>query len=74
MSGPEVYQLSLGPLTGVAFGPDRSGEQLGRGPHGLSSQPVEVAISPNNNDTQVYKKGGDGWDLQQTLSEVTTPL
>lgn len=24
MAAPEVHQLSLGPLTGVAFGPDRS--------------------------------------------------
>ena len=24
MSAPEVHQLSLGPLTGVAFGPDRT--------------------------------------------------
>lgn len=26
MSAPEVHQLSLGPLTGVAFGPDRTRE------------------------------------------------
>lgn len=27
MSQPEVFQLSMGPLTGVAFGPDRTREQ-----------------------------------------------
>jgi len=53
MSTPEAFQLSLGPLTGVAFGPDRT----------------EVAISPNNNEVQIYKKAGETWDLQQTLSE-----
>jgi hypothetical protein len=26
MSAPEAHQLSLGPLTGVAFGPDRTRE------------------------------------------------
>lgn len=53
MSAPEAFQLSLGPLTGVAFGPDRT----------------EVAISPNNNEAQIYKKIGDTWDLQHTLAE-----
>ncbi|WOO84858.1 Actin-related protein 2/3 complex subunit 1 [Vanrija pseudolonga] len=54
MSAPEVFQLSLGPLTGVAFGPDRS----------------QVAVSPNNNEVQIYSRGsGDSWDLQTTLAE-----
>ncbi|GFZ47155.1 Actin-related protein 2/3 complex subunit 1 [Saitozyma sp. JCM 24511] len=53
MSAPEIFQLSMGPLTGVAFGPDRS----------------QVAVSPNNNEAQIYSRNGDSWDLQQTLSE-----
>ncbi|ORY24207.1 WD40-repeat-containing domain protein [Naematelia encephala] len=53
MSAPEVHQLSLGPLTGVAFSPDRS----------------QVAVSPNNNEAQIYSKTGDTWELKQTLAE-----
>ncbi|KAL7421012.1 ARP2/3 actin-organizing complex subunit Sop2 [Cryptotrichosporon argae] len=53
MYAPDVYQLSLGPLTGVAFGPDRQ----------------QVAVSPNNNQAQIYRKSGDQWELQDTLSE-----
>ncbi|KAJ9113118.1 hypothetical protein QFC20_002007 [Naganishia adeliensis] len=54
MSAPQVYQLSLGPLTGLAFSADRS----------------QIATCPANNDVQVYNKGGpDGWELNQTLSE-----
>lgn len=43
----------MGPLTGVAFGPDRS----------------QVAISPNNNEAQIYTRSSDGWDLVETLAE-----
>ena len=28
MAAPEIHQLSMGPLTGVAFGPDRSRQCL----------------------------------------------
>ncbi|CAD6586761.1 MAG: hypothetical protein TREMPRED_004533 [Tremellales sp. Tagirdzhanova-0007] len=53
MSSAEVHQLSLGPLTGVAFGPDRS----------------QVAVCPNSNEAQIYAKSGDSWELRQTLAE-----
>ncbi|KAJ9122415.1 hypothetical protein QFC22_001840 [Naganishia vaughanmartiniae] len=54
MSTPEVFQLSLGPLTGLAFSADRT----------------QIATCPASNDVQVYTRGGpDGWELNQTLSE-----
>ncbi|WVR08925.1 hypothetical protein IAU60_005984 [Kwoniella sp. DSM 27419] len=53
MSAPEVFQLSLGPLTGVAFSPDRS----------------QVAVCPNSNEVKIYSRNGDSWDLKQTLAE-----
>jgi actin related protein 2/3 complex subunit 1A/1B len=53
MSAPEVFQLSVGPLTGVAFGPDRT----------------QLAVSPNNNQVQIYRRGASEWDAQTTLSE-----
>lgn len=78
MSAPEAFQLSLGPLTGVAFGPDRTGKSFtAKEPHSTRLIPhAEVAISPNNNEAQIYKKNGDTWDLQHTLAEVrpTIPL
>jgi len=43
----------MGPLTGVAFGPDRS----------------QLAISPNSSEAQIYQRNGDTWDLTQTLAE-----
>ncbi|WVQ81371.1 hypothetical protein IAT38_003494 [Cryptococcus sp. DSM 104549] len=53
MSAPEVFQLSLGPLTGVAFSPDRS----------------QVAVSPNSNEVHIYQKVGSEWELKDTLAE-----
>lgn len=53
MSAPEVHQLSLGPLSGVAFSPDRS----------------QVAVSPNSNEAHIYTKKGDDWELTNTLAE-----
>ncbi|KAK4685233.1 actin related protein 2/3 complex, subunit 1A/1B, partial [Tremellales sp. Uapishka_1] len=53
MSAPEVFQLSTGPLTGVAFSPDRQ----------------QVAVSPNNNEAQIHSRSGDSWNLGQTLAE-----
>jgi len=53
MSAPEVHQLSLGPLTGVAFSPDRT----------------QVAVSPNNNAVQIYSKQNNEWALKSTLAE-----
>ncbi|ORX39300.1 WD40-repeat-containing domain protein [Kockovaella imperatae] len=49
----EQFQLSFSPLTGVAFGPDRT----------------QVAVSPNNNEAQIYKRSGDSWNLETTLAE-----
>jgi hypothetical protein len=35
---------------------------------------TEIATCPANNDVQVYTRGGpDGWELNQTLSEVRVP-
>ncbi|OCF79053.1 hypothetical protein I204_00997 [Kwoniella mangroviensis CBS 8886] len=53
MSAPEVFQLSLGPLTGIAFSPDRS----------------QVCVCPNSNEAQIYTRNGDSWDLTDTLAE-----
>ncbi|KAK8844170.1 hypothetical protein IAR55_006964 [Kwoniella newhampshirensis] len=53
MSAPEVFQLSVGPLTGVAFSPDRS----------------QVAVCANTNEAQIYARNGDSWELQHTLAE-----
>jgi len=73
MAAPEVHQLSHGPLTGVAFGPDRS--RMFSSPFPLCSKSesysyTEVAVCPNNNEAQIYTKSGDTWELQQTLAEV----
>ncbi|CAK9781816.1 structural constituent of cytoskeleton [Cutaneotrichosporon oleaginosum] len=53
MSQPDVAQLSIGPLTGVAFGPDRS----------------QVCVSPNNNEAHIYRKKRSEWELEATLAE-----
>ncbi|WVQ93056.1 hypothetical protein IAU59_000120 [Kwoniella sp. CBS 9459] len=53
MSAPEVFQLSFGPLTGIAFSPDRS----------------QVAVCPNSNEVLIYARNGDSWDLKDTLAE-----
>ncbi|ODN76860.1 hypothetical protein, variant [Cryptococcus amylolentus CBS 6039] len=53
MSAPEVFQLSLGPLTGVAFSPDRT----------------QVAVSPNSNEVHIYEKKGSEWELKDVLAE-----
>ncbi|WWC72940.1 uncharacterized protein I206_106904 [Kwoniella pini CBS 10737] len=53
MSAPEVFQLSLGPLTGIAFSPDRS----------------QVCVCPNSNEARIYTRNGDSWDLTDTLAE-----
>lgn len=72
MSAPEAHQLSLGPLTGVSFGPDRTREStLQFCFNVVADSIVEVAISPNNNEAQVYSKQGDGWSFVQALAEVS---
>uniref|UniRef100_A0A1D1YN76 Actin-related protein 2/3 complex subunit n=1 Tax=Anthurium amnicola TaxID=1678845 RepID=A0A1D1YN76_9ARAE len=53
MSSTEVYQLNLGPITAHAFNKDRT----------------QVAICPNNNEVQIYKKAGKDWNLIHTLAE-----
>lgn len=53
MSAAEVFQLSFGPLTGVAFSPDRT----------------HVAVSPNNNEVHIYQRQGAEWIHKDTLAE-----
>lgn len=73
MSAPEAHQLSLGPLTGVSFGPDRTRKSTNQTvcSRSVADCIVEVAISPNNNEAQVYSKQGDGWSFVQALAEVS---
>ncbi|KAJ3016067.1 hypothetical protein HKX48_004245 [Thoreauomyces humboldtii] len=54
-ASPEVYQLAVGiPITCHAFNKDRS----------------QVAVSPNNNDVEIYQKGRTGtWELLHTLAK-----
>ncbi|KAI8826840.1 WD40-repeat-containing domain protein [Fimicolochytrium jonesii] len=55
MSAPEVHQLATGiPITCHAFNKDRT----------------QVAVSPNNNDVEIYQKNrAGGWDLLHTLAK-----
>ena len=32
---------------------------------------LEVAVSPNNNEVQIYRKNGESWTLEHTLAEVS---
>lgn len=53
MSVPEVFPLSVGPITGHAFNADRS----------------QVCVSLNTNEAQVMAYDGTGWKTTETLSE-----
>lgn len=32
---------------------------------------TEIAVCPNDNEVQIYSKTADGWDLSETLTEVS---
>lgn len=72
MSAPEVFQLSFGPLTGVAFSPDRTRTFLLSIPlvHSSHTFTIDVAVSPNNNEVHIYQRQGAEWIHKDTLAEV----
>lgn len=78
MSAPEVFQLSFGPLTGVAFSPDRTRTSspiatplCTAHTHTLK---IDVAVSPNNNEVHIYQRQGAEWIHKDTLAEVRFPV
>lgn len=72
MSAPEVFQLSFGPLTGVAFSPDRTRTFLLSIllVHSSHTFTIDVAVSPNNNEVHIYQRQGAEWIHKDTLAEV----
>lgn len=58
MSVADVQQIVAAPISCFAFNKDRT----------------EVALCPNTNELQIYKKEGGGWSLSATLTEHDKPI
>jgi actin related protein 2/3 complex subunit 1A/1B len=70
MAAPEVFTITQAPFTG-AFSADRRRMQLHICPLTCTHPRLpELAVSPNNNEVQIYGRQGSEWKLGETLSEV----
>lgn len=72
MSAPEVYSIAQTPITCHAFNADHSRTLPSRYPSSAHRchMAAEVALSLNDNKSQIYVKEGKEWVPTETLAEV----